>query len=131
MRRSERSSSPNIFYVENNFSKKDSKRLIYRNYKNLNNEYFQNNLKSGLTKCSKDYESFENVFVTVLDRHASRKTKTLRGNQKLHVDKNLRKTIMERSELKSKANKTKRYFRLQEATKSCSQIKQREKNWVF
>ena len=131
MRRSERSSSPNIFYVENNFSKKDSKRLIYRYYKNFNNEYFQNNLKSGLTKCSKDYESFENVFVTVLDRHASRKTKTLRGNQKPHVNKNLRKTIMERSELKSKANRTKRYFRLQEATKSCSQIKQREKNWVF
>ena len=36
------------------------------------------------------------------------KTKILRGNQKPHVDKNLRKAIMKRSELKSKTNRTKR-----------------------
>ena len=50
----------------------------------------------------------ENVFVTVLDRHALKKTKILRGNQKPYVDKNVRKAIMKRSELKSKANRTKR-----------------------
>ena len=43
-----------------------------------------------------NYESFEDVFVAVLDRHAPKKTKILRGNQKSHVDKNLRKTIMKR-----------------------------------
>ena len=48
------------------------------------------------------------VFVTVLDRHALRKTKILRGGQKPHVDKNLPKAIMKRPELKSKANRTKR-----------------------
>ena len=36
------------------------------------------------------------------------KTKILRGNQKPHVDKNLRKAIMKRSEVKSKVNRTKR-----------------------
>ena len=35
------------------------------------------------------------------------KTKILRGNQKPHVDKNLRKAIMKRSEVKSKVNRTK------------------------
>ena len=50
-------------------------------------------------KCSKNYESFENVFVTVLDAHALRKTKILSGNQKPHVDKNLCKAIIKRSEL--------------------------------
>ena len=94
--------------LKTTFKKEDSKRLIYRDYKNFNNEYFQNDLKNGLSKCPKNYESFENVFVTVLDRHAPRKTKILRGNQKRHVDKNLRKAIMKRSELKSKANRTKR-----------------------
>ena len=59
-------------------------------------------------KCPKNYESFENVFVTVLDRHAPRKAKILRGNQKPHVDQILRKAIMESSMLKSKANKSKR-----------------------
>ena len=33
------------------FKKEDSKRLIYRDYKNFNNEYFQNDLKNGLPKC--------------------------------------------------------------------------------
>ena len=60
-----------------------------------------------MSNCPKSYESFENVFVTVLDRHAPRKTKILRGNQKPHVDKNFRKAIVKRSELKSKANRTK------------------------
>ena len=52
--------------------------------------------------------TFQTFLVTVLDRHVPRKTKILRGNQKAHVDKNLRKTIMKRSELKSKVNRTKR-----------------------
>ena len=114
--------------LKTTFKKEGSKRLIYCDYKNFNNEYFQNDLKNGLSKCPKNYESFENVFVTVLDRHAPRKTKILRGNQKPHVDTNLRKAAMKLSELKSKNKTTKRYFRLQKATKSCSQIKQREKN---
>ena len=50
----------------------------------------------------------KNVFVTVVDRYAPRKTKILRGTQKPHVDKNLCNVIMKRSELKSKANRTKR-----------------------
>ena len=94
--------------LKTTFKKEDSVRFIYPDYKTFNNEYFQNDLKNGLSKCPKTYESFENIFVTVLDRHAPRKTKILRGNQKPHVDKNLRKAIMKRSELKSKANRTKR-----------------------
>ena len=94
--------------LKTTFKKEDSKHLIYRDYKNFNNEYFHNDLKNGLSKCPKNYESFENVFVTVLDRHAPRKTKILHGNQKPHVDKHLRKTIMKRSVLKSKAKIRKR-----------------------
>ena len=75
----------------------------------MNNEYLQNILKIGLSKCPKNYESFENVFVTVLDTHALRKTKILHGNQKPHKDKNLRKAIIKRSDLKSKANRTKQW----------------------
>ena len=93
--------------LKTTFKKEDSKLLIYHDYKNFNNEYFQNNLKNGLPKCPNNYKPFENVFVTVLDRHAPRKTKILWENQKPHVDKNLRKAIMKRSELKSKGNRTK------------------------
>ena len=84
--------------LKTTFKKEDSKRLIYRDYKNFNNEYFQNYLKNGPQKCPKNYESFENVFVTALYRNAPRKSKILRGNQKPHVDKNLLQAIMKRSE---------------------------------
>ena len=51
--------------------------IICRDYKNFNNEYFQNDLKNELSKCPKNYESFENVFVTVLNRQDfTRKSKT-------------------------------------------------------
>ena len=62
----------------------------------------ENYLKNGLSICSKNH-----VFVTTLDRHAPREIKILCGNQKPCVDRNLCKGILKRSELKSKANRTK------------------------
>ena len=58
-------------------------------------------------ECPKHCENFKKTFVNVLDSHAPKKIKFLRGNQKPHVDKNLRKAIMKRSKLKNKANRTK------------------------
>ena len=46
--------------LKSTFKKEDSKQLIYRDYKNFNNGYFQNDLKNGLFKCPKNYESFGN-----------------------------------------------------------------------
>ena len=77
------------FILRTTFRKEDSKRLIYHDYKDLNNKYLENYLKNGLSECSKNHEQFENIFVLVLDRHAPRKIKILRGNQKPHVDTNL------------------------------------------
>ena len=77
-------------------------------------------------KCSKNNESFENVFVTVLDIHAPRKTQILRGNQKPHIDKNLREAIIKRLDWKSKANRIKRPKDISDYKKRrnyCSQIK--------
>ena len=39
--------------------------------------------------------------------HALKKKKILRGNEKPHMNKNLRRAIMKRSKLKNKVNKTK------------------------
>ena len=39
-------------------------------------------LESKLEECSKHYENFEKTFVNILDAHAPRKTKVLRGNHK-------------------------------------------------
>ena len=64
-------------------------------------------LEHKLEECPKHYEKFEKTFVNVLNAHAPKKTKVLRGNQKPHVDKNLCKAIMKCSKLKNKANRTK------------------------
>ena len=45
-------------------------------------------------------------FIDTLNKHAPKKIKTFRGNQKRHINKTLRKAIMKRSQLKNKANKT-------------------------
>ena len=56
-----------------------------------------------------EIESFENKFVTVLDRHAPQKTRIVRGNEKPHVNKDLRKAIMHRSRLRNIYQRTQRF----------------------
>jgi len=57
--------------------------------------------------CVNCFEQFEETVVKCLNEVAPKKTKILRGYDKPHVSKNLRKAIMKRSELKNKANKSK------------------------
>ena len=68
---------------------------------------YHTDLQIKLEEVPKVYKNFEETFVKVVDAHAPRKTKVLRGNHKPHVDKNLRKAIMKRSALKQKASRTK------------------------
>ena len=56
---------------------------------------------------SADFHSLHNKMVTVLENHSPYKTRIIRGNNKPHVNKILRKAIMRRSQLKNKANKSK------------------------
>ena len=81
------------------FKREESKIYIYRDYKNFNDTDFRMDLENELEECPKHYEYFEKTFVNVVDAHAPKKAKVLRGNQKPHVDK--------RSKLKNKANRTK------------------------
>ena len=55
-----------------------------------------------------DYSKLEIEFIDTLDKHAPKKTKLLRGNQKPHINKVLRSAIMKRSRQKNKANKTRK-----------------------
>ena len=45
--------------LKTTFKEEDSKRLIYRDYKNFNKEYVQNGFENRLSKCSKNDESFQ------------------------------------------------------------------------
>ena len=97
-----------IYSVLKTTSKKEEQKLYkYRDYKKFDSTTFHTDLQSKLEEGPKVYQNFEETFVRVLDAHAPRKTKVLRGNHKPYVDKSLRKAIMKRSTLKRKASRTK------------------------
>ena len=62
-------------------------------------EHFLNQLLCGLLR-------FQEKMYNTLNKHALKKIKPLRGNQKLYINKALRKVNMKRSQLKNKSNKT-------------------------
>ena len=82
------------------------KRLVYSNFKSFNSNYFEENLSSKLDLNNNYYAVFEDNFVNVVNKHASKKTKILRVNHKPHFSKTLRLAIMKHSRLKNRGNKT-------------------------
>ena len=71
--------------------------MYYQFYEYIEN--FLNQLLCGLLRL-------QEKILTTLDKHVPKKIKTIRGNQKPHINKTLRKAIMKRSQLKNKGNKT-------------------------
>ena len=99
--------------LKTTFEKEESKKVTYRNYKQFQWENFEKVLTSSLRNCNGEYENYEQNFIKVLNTHAPKKIKILRGNhkpyiiRKIHYEKNLRKAIMKRSRLKSKTDRSK------------------------
>ena len=93
--------------LKSSFVNIEPKQLNYRDFKNFSFEIFKEDLREALTECTNSYETFEDTSKTSLDKYAPKKKKCFRGNNKPHANKILRKTIMKRSKLKNKANKTK------------------------
>ena len=81
------------------FPKSASKKFLFRNYKNFNS--FKSDLKKQL-KYAESNESFENVLLNVLQRHAPLKTKAVRANLAPCMNRTLRKAIMKRLEIERK-----------------------------
>ena len=61
---------------------------------------------SSICQEKHDYSEFEKRFIDALNKHAPKKINTIRGNQKSHIVKTLRKAIKKRSQITNKANKT-------------------------
>ena len=88
------------------FESEESKKLIYCDYSNFSCKCFEVDFMSSICLEKHDYSDFEKNFIDALNKHAPKKNNTLRGNQKLHVNTTLRKTIMKRMQLKTKTKKT-------------------------
>ena len=94
--------------MKTTFASEEPKKFVYRDYKTFSYENFKNDLLSKTVDENVDYSKFEKEFIDTLNKHAPKKTKLFRGNQKPHVNKVLRSAIMKRSRLKNKANKTRK-----------------------
>ena len=85
----------------------DPHHLAYSIMKTISKS-FKNDLMSKTVEENVDYSNFEKEFIDTLNKHALKKTKLFHCNQKPHVNKVLRCAIMKRSQLKDKANKTRK-----------------------
>ena len=92
--------------MKTTFKSEEPKILIYRDYSNFSTKCFKDGFMSSICQEKQDYSDFEKKFVDTLNKHAPKKIKTFRGNQKPHINKTLRKAIMKKSQLKNKTNKT-------------------------
>ena len=94
--------------MKTTFASEEPKKFVYCDYKTFSDENSKNDLLSKTVDENVDYSKFEKEFIDTLNKHAPKKTKLFRGNQKPHTNKVLRSAIMKRSRLKNKANKTRK-----------------------
>ena len=90
--------------LKTKFEKFEPKKSIYCNFKQYDSEQFKLDLCDSMFPV-RTHAAFEKKFNSILGKHAAKKTKILRVNQKPYFNKNLRKQIMIRSRLRNKANK--------------------------
>ena len=92
-----------VTVLKTTFSKSDPKTIIYRDYSSYSEIEFGNDLKRNLEIIEEGkYDDFEDVVKNTLEHHAPQKKRTVRANQKPYVTKEMRKTIMCRSQLQNK-----------------------------
>ena len=118
-----RKQSPQVYQIlltvlKTTISKSKPREIHYRDYKKFDSLKFNVDLKNAfahekIESCIK----FDEVFMTVLNRHAPLKKKILRANHSSYMSKTLRKAIMRRSYLEKKYLK-KKQISLLEPTKS-------------
>ena len=103
-----RKQSPQVYQIlltvlKTTISKSKPREIHYRDYKKFDSLKFNVDLKNAfahekIESCIK----FDEVFMTVLNRHAPLKKKILRANHSSYMSKTLRKAIMRRSYLEKK-----------------------------
>ena len=90
-----------VTVCKTSFPKSKPKEIVYKNYLKFDIDTFQGKLKLKLQSID-NYESFESVFLSMLNKHAPLKKKFVRGNQAPYMTMQLQKALMRRSELESK-----------------------------
>ena len=93
--------------LKTTFQKLPPKTLKYRDYKSFDETTFLSHLVHEISSIQPgDFSILNSCISKIIDQHAPVKTKLIRGNNKPHMNKELRKEMMKRAELKKKAHKT-------------------------
>ena len=125
-----------ITVLKTTFPKAKPKVVLYRDYSKFVENHFRIDLKEKLREIRAiNFSSFENIFLSVLNKHTPYKKKVLRANQKPYLPKQLRKAIMNRSSLEHKFYKCQTTENHQKHTKNKKNIatdftKGRERNTI-
>ena len=69
------------------FQKNLPKELYYRDCKKFDEAVFKEELGNTLNNEIHNYETFEKIFISTLDKHASLRKKVLRANQHPYMTK--------------------------------------------
>ena len=97
-----------ITVMKKYFKKREPVTITYRDYKNFDGDKFRSDLKEKIVEAeSITIEMFIDILNNILDKHAPRKQKTIRGNSSPFMNKTLSKAFMTRARLRNKYNRTK------------------------
>ena len=95
-----------VTVLKTTFPKVKPRILRYRNYSKFVENNFYSDMEVRLQNTIvREYGTFHNAFLGVLNKHAPYKKKLIRANHKPYVTKKLRKAIMRRSRLENRFHK--------------------------
>ena len=124
-----------ITVLKTTFPKAKPRIVPYRDFSKYNVGNFTGELKINFeSKGLKNYESFENIFLGVLNLHAPSKKKVIRANQKPYITKEMRKAIMLCFQLENKFYhyRTEEYRRALKNQKNyCNRLYKRERKKYY
>ena len=79
--------------LKTTFEREESKNYTHRDYKQFQWKDFEKDFTSSLRNCNAGYENYEQNIIKVLNIHAPKKAKMLRGNHQPHYNKSLRRLL--------------------------------------
>ena len=119
--------------LKSTFPKAKPKQIVYRKFKNFDLKNFKNEIRTKMQSIDK-YETFEEKFLKVLNKHVPLKKKFIRANHVPYMTKNLRKVIMKRSQLENKYIRNSRVKNMNKCKKQkniCGKLYKKERKKFY
>ena len=105
----------------------------YRDYSKYDSEAFSIDLDTRMKNQSVvNYDTFENIFLQTLDKHAPQKSQVIRANSKPYFSKEMKKATMLRSQLRNKMHLSHEYRVAFKRQKNyCNRLYKRERERYY